>query len=172
MRCFGAFIHDLSINYGDLNSKSCKHLHKNINDFCAENLVSIEFEDMPNIAIKQFKKVFVNVRHVSFLECELGGKWPSVVQWFPNLRRLNLKLVNMDYRSIKKPFRKLKHLSIKSIDCGEFTANEIAADLLDGIHRLKSFEFENPELLSPPMSMEFTELLDLIRIIRRLSKSI
>lgn len=156
LRCFGPFIHGVSIGYNDSKSKRYDYLHEYINNFCAETLVRIAFEGMPNIAVEQFKKIFGKIEEISFVNCELGEKWASIIQWFPNLRRLNFDGVRMVYRSIEKPFRNLEHLSIKHLHCDGFNTIKIAADLLDGIKQLKSLEIDESK-------MSIIELLDLIK---------
>lgn len=156
LRCFGPLIHGLSIGYCEEKSKHYVHVHEYVNDFCAQSLVRIEFRNLPNIAIEQFQKVFVNIQDVSFEQCDLGEKWPSFVQWFSNLRSLSFDEVRMVYRSIKTPFQNLEHLRLNGLRCDGFKTIKIAADLLDGINQLKSLDIAEREI-------SITELLDLIK---------
>lgn len=163
LRCFGPIIDELSIHYVDSESKRHDHVHQYLNDYCIETLARISFENMDNIAIDQFQKVFTNIKSVTFMSCELGENWPLFAKSFPNLRRLSLKSYDeqgcsMVYRFIEKPFPNLKHLLVEDLDCDGSTPIKFVADLLDGAHQLKSLtinDFEN--------GISFVELLDLIK---------
>lgn len=155
LRCFGPLIHGLTIFYGDSSeSKRHEYVNEYVNNYCAESLVSISFGGMEDI--EQFQKAFANIQDVSFESCNLGEKWPSIVQLFSNLRSLNIDDVGMNYCFVEKPFRNLEHLSIHRLRCDEFKTIKIAADLLDGIQQLKSLEIDESE-------MSIVDLLNLIK---------
>lgn len=167
LRCFGPFINDLSMGYHDLESAFYEHIHEYVNNYCAESLVHIKFDGMENIVIGQFQKVFAKIESVAFADCDLGDQWSSFVALFSNLSRLEFQDVRIVYRSIDKPFRNLEHLSIQRNfeyhDCDEFAPIDIAIDLLNGIHQLKSLEIDEPK-------MSIDQLLDLIKDNRSITK--
>lgn len=157
LRCFGPFIHGLSIDYDKSMSTRYKYVHEYVNEFCAESLVCMTFTYLPDLDIEQFRKVFAKIEDVSFVCCELGEKWPSFVQSFSNLRYLSLSHVHMDYRFVEKPFQNLEHLRINRIRCDGINTIKIAADLLDGIRQLKSLKIDTQYKTS------MATLLDLIK---------
>lgn len=160
LRCFGPFINGLSIGYGGSTHKY-NYVHEYVDSFCAENLRRITFDGMQKINMNQFQKVFVNIRDVTIVDCDLGDKWSSFVRCFTNLRCLSLRDVRMVYRSIEKPFPSLERLRINGLDCGAITKLKIVADLLKGINQLECLEIGYQE--DERTSMSIVELLDLVK---------
>lgn len=138
LRCFGPSISELCLHYGPSSSKRFDHVLQYINDYCAGTLTRINFRSMPNIEIKQFKKVFTNVQHLG-VGGVLGRQWPTFVKSFPNVRELCFDRVHMVHRCPEQPFEHLVGLFLLDSQCFGFTMDRFVADVLRGIHQLKKF---------------------------------
>lgn len=161
LRCFGAFIDDLSIGYGGSKNKRYEYVHEYVNNFCAESLARITFDGMQKITMEKFQNGFANIQDVKFVHCNLHKEWASVVRLFANLRGLSFSETIMVYRSIEKPFPYLERLSIEGLRCDGSTPFKVVADLLDGVSQLKCLEIGYHEY-NDHSSMSIAELLDLI----------
>lgn len=97
LRCFGSSITDLTICYNQLKSKRYNHVQQYINNYCTDSLVRLSFKEMPNIAIATFQKQFNNVRELNVRDSRLGQQFSTFLNCFPNLNRLILREVHMQY---------------------------------------------------------------------------
>lgn len=161
LRCFGPFMRSLRMDSNHSKNDCNEYVHQYVNDYCADSLAHIKFDCMPKFATEQFKKVFIHIKSVDISGCELGDKWLSwlsFVKCFPNLRSLSIYDSKLIYRPVVKPFPFLKHLTLQYIECDLFTTSEIAADLLNGISRLKNFT-----LFATRPELKINKFLDLIK---------
>lgn len=162
LRCFGPFMHGLSIVYGVSLGERYKHVHEYVNNFCAETLLRIRFVGMEDVTMGQFQKVFANIQDVTFVDCALDIGWSSVVRLFTNLRSLSINEMQMVYHgSIKNPFPNLESLCIERLFCDESTSLKVAADLLAGTNQLKCLQIGYNE--HDYSSWSIVELLDLVK---------
>lgn len=159
LRCFGPSISDLVIDYDLSESKYYKHVQQYINDYCGENLSRFTFRNMPNIAIDEIQKEFINVNELVIDGLDVGQQWSTIVKRFPNVRSLEMNGVNMDVRlAPEKTFQYLETLYAREFTCNGFTTNHIVGDLLNGAHQLKRL---NIQIADGPVP--FTELLTMIK---------
>lgn len=135
LRCFGSSISDLRICYKQSQSKRYGYLHQYINDYCFESLTDLSFLEMPNIAIEQFQKNFVNVREVHISRSDLKEQLSLFSKWFPNMLRLNLFRIRMGNQFIASQFQSLEELSISG--CTEMELKTKVAELLRMNRQLK-----------------------------------
>lgn len=129
LRCFGPAIRDLWILYNKWTKQQCEHIHQYINEYCADTLTSILFQDKSYNynPIKQFAKPFANVREVCTFDVDLGSQLSSFPTWFPNVSTLKLHSTRINRRcSIEVPFTHLRHLylDISPSDGNGLTVNQ------------------------------------------------
>lgn len=132
LRVFGPVITIMEMRY----SLRLNCIDYQINEFCAESLVNISFYRKWDIF--GFQKPFTKVKNVRIVDGNINYQLPSFVDWFPNLRRLNLHNVRLDNR-YTQAFRHLVHLSIEINDRDLWVFSKIKAGEL--LHR-------NPQLQS------------------------
>lgn len=141
LRCLGSSVSDLTINYVGWVSQRYEYVHQYVNKYCADSLVEITFRLMPSMAIKQFDKVFVKVQNLCIVGCDVDEQLPTLVEWFPNLRHFEIHRSRIYQRFTRKPFKHLEHLKLYNVRCDGFQqTNQIVADLVKGLHTLKSLE--------------------------------
>lgn len=112
LRCFGPSIQNADIYLERLNSKYFDYIDQYINQYCAGTLVSLSYSGNRKFSAANFQKPFVNLESVQLKDADLGDKLPLFVEWFPNLRHLELLDVRVDRNRIKATFNHLEHLSI------------------------------------------------------------
>lgn len=112
LRCFGPSIRDLWILYGKWTKQQCEYIHQYINEYCADTLTSISFQDKSCDPIKQFAKPFVNIQEVCAFDVDLGNQLSSFPSWFPNVGTLKLHSIRINKWCIDVPFVHLKHLHL------------------------------------------------------------
>lgn len=112
LRCFGASISSLSIDYNGSNSKRYQHVHDYISEYCAESLTVVSFIELPQNTMLHFKKPFNNVTTITVRDSELRQQLPSFSNWFPNVRRMNLCNVSSNGHFVAATFANLQCLSI------------------------------------------------------------
>lgn len=131
LRCFGSSINILEIDYNKSKSKRYQYVLQYINNYCAESLIQFTFENMLNVMLiaQQFQKVFCNIKTVHILNSDLGQQWPSFIEWFPSVRRLDVDSVRMIHCTtielIKKPFPHLNEIFIGAMN--KFKSNKKVA---------------------------------------------
>lgn len=163
LRCFGASINDLSIDYKDKNNKRCKYIDQYINKYCAESLVQIKFLYRSINHVMQLPKPFINVQRVTVCSGDLSDRFPLFPQWFPNIHSLVLLNVGMDDHCNEAPFHHLQHMQM-DINNGKnnrrnvFTKTE-AAHLLQLNRQLDSLEIR----MSGHQGMTMTTALNIIK---------
>lgn len=113
LRFFGPSIDQLKVDHSRSNSKYSDYIDQYINQYCAECLVSLSFANKSNSLVKSFQKPFVMVENVHIMNVDLGNQLPLFVEWFPNLRRLELRDVRVNRRYIEASFNHTEHLSIE-----------------------------------------------------------
>lgn len=134
LRCFGPSVSNLKIIYQAAETKRYEYVHQYISDYCADTLACIEFQSMPNIPIKQFQKVFVNVKEVAVINTVLEQHLQSFAEWFPNLSCLKLHYSQRGQCFTTEPFQHLEQLSVFGPHA--FYPNGFVTDVLRGAHQL------------------------------------
>lgn len=157
LRCFGRSIFRMKIAFYESNCKRCAHIYQYINAYCAESLREIEFQGKSIIAME---RPFVRVELIRIHDHILGDHLPRLVEWFPNLRRLQLYLVKIDRRFAEMAFPCLEHLAIgiEHQDKLDNFSQKNVSNLLHLNPQLRSLEIR-PFI----QNMTFTFLLDIIR---------
>lgn len=163
LRCLGPSIRHLAIDYSGWtmsNRKCYDRVHQYMNEYCAESLTTFSFRSMQQDAtIDHFQKGFANVKLVRIHGHCLIQLFQSFDKWFPALRDLRLMNI-MEYDSVTKPFQHLANLVIKHSNYERIATEKIVADLLNGIHQLKTLVIGHEKYLS----MQALDVwLDLIR---------
>lgn len=159
LRCFGPSITHLSIYYNKSKSHRYQYVHQYINQYCAKSLLEISFRDMSNMKIQHFnERPFVNVARVNVFDCHLGNQLPSMVEWFPNLRTLQLSKIRFNHRLANTKFPHLEHFQLNENDSNGFTMDDIAT-FLPINRQLRSVNIATSYMHRLPI----TRLLDIIR---------
>lgn len=122
LRCFGAkFSKMLVLSYSETVDSLNEHLDRYINQYCADTLTSIEFLYRENFSAENFPKPFRNVSEVRVKGAQrhriakVRKHLNHFVEWFPNLRRLQLYTVLLDDTDIGISFPHLEHLSLELV---------------------------------------------------------
>lgn len=67
IRCFGTSIHDVCIRYNHSRSKRYGYVHQYINDYLADSLQILKFDQMPNAtSLHQYQKNFAILKFTPF----------------------------------------------------------------------------------------------------------
>ena len=141
IRCFGSSISDLTIDYNESKPKLIEHLHHYINEYCAESLIEIGFRSKPNHSIEQFVKPFVNIENVNVDGGNFGKQLLSFIKWFPRMRYLEFRNVQVNHHFSAIHFQHLEHLTID--DCNQIGLTFYdAKNLLQSNQQLKSIEIK------------------------------
>lgn len=94
------------------------YLIRYLNQYCAETLTRIEFEDKHGFPIENSAKRFKNVTQVRISFSYLGAKPSNLITWFPNLSHLEMESIYFSYdgeeteNALALSFPHLKHLTI------------------------------------------------------------
>ncbi|XP_055326381.1 uncharacterized protein LOC129580198, partial [Sitodiplosis mosellana] len=120
LRCFGHLITRLKIAYkhshepSQEDSKRAAQIDCNVNKYCAESLVEIEFENCAAHTLNDLKKPFSTVESVHFTDCEIGSKLSELDKWFPKVQRLEFyrTIGTSDGNDIAVHFAHLQHLGL------------------------------------------------------------
>lgn len=141
LRYFGSSINNLRMNFTFLKYERYQHLFAHVNTYCVDSLSRIKFWGMLNISMACFVKPFTNVLFVSVEHCDLGEELPRFVEWFPNLRHLNLENVSLTDGFDRAHFQHLERLSIIGFgyDQKHFILQN-AANLLNSNRQLRNLE--------------------------------
>lgn len=149
LRCFGAKISDLLVDYSGTSIEHCGYVDQYISQYCAETLTNIVFLGKPEFSIELFQKPFKNVTAAAISEASLKNQLSNFVNWLPNLRRLELievEILTDDETLIAMSFPHLECLSISiapEISMGHLTYDQ-AMHLLNAnrqLHCLKIVSF-------------------------------
>lgn len=146
LRCFGSSLTNLHIYYKISTIEHYEHVHRYMNQYCAETVAELAFIEKPRMPIDHFVKPFVNVHTLAAHYCHYGEQMSSFSKWFPNLRTLKLFNVLMDDRWINPPFQHLEHVRIHLNNNGRngFTKSE-AAQLVCSSHQLRQLKMYMPD---------------------------
>lgn len=115
LRCFGAEISSLEIDYSNVLDTQKHHLDRYINLYCADTLTSFSCMNGHAFSNGNFSKPFKCVDTITVQWSDLGAQLKDFVNWFPNLQHLRMISIRIDENAIAVPFPHLKHLYI-SID--------------------------------------------------------
>lgn len=118
LRIFGDLVHFLDISFSQINETSKKSIIEFINDNCTESLTQLHLKNCDGLTLNEFEKPFYKVKRTSFLSSSNPSNVKSKIlikldQVFPELRSLNLKIVNVDdWSLIGNEFPNLRNLYI------------------------------------------------------------
>lgn len=139
LRCFGDKISHLCIqNSNKIANKGDDHLDRYIHQYCADTLTKLELEYRV-ISMNAFSQPMKNITKLRIFNCDLGKQLPNFVDWFPNLRDLELHMdsKNIDENLTAVSFPHLESLSFGlSKTSGRFNSN-CATKLLQANPQLK-----------------------------------
>lgn len=156
LRCLGSGIERIAIDYNESTNEVYEHVHHYINAYCSGSLKEIKFWGKPAKPIRHFVQPFVNVENVSVWCGNLDEQLPKFVEWFPNLRRLELRDVHLNHRLTAINFQHLEQLYIEDCTkCG--LASKCMINLLHSNQQLKSLQIK-----AAPFGMTLDKLLDVI----------
>lgn len=160
LRCFGSSIKSLQIDYNhSWKSRQDEHVHRYINTYCAYTLIEIEFLRILKMTNIRFLRPFVNVRCVSFVQCDLSKGLRQFVKWFPNSKHLKLNETHWTRDgSNQAHFRHLERLCISGFgyDPKQFMERN-AANILRANRQLQGLEMYSDSMVP------INTLLDLIK---------
>lgn len=163
LRCFGSSIKSLQIDYNhSWTGIQDEHVHCYINTYCVYSLKEIEFLRILKITIVRFAKPFVNVRCLSFVQCDLSKGLRQFVKWFPNSKQLKLNEARwtLDWTNglSQAHFRHLERLCISGFGYDpKLFIKHNAAKILRSNRLLQSLEIHSDSMM--PMNT----VLDLIK---------
>lgn len=95
LRCFGAKISKLMVDYGGRHKRVAQnaHLERYIDQYCAVTLMSITFLNKWISSNEFYSKPFKNVTKVEIKTSKAENQLLYLARWFPNLRHLKLEHV-------------------------------------------------------------------------------
>lgn len=163
LRCFGSTINDLEIDgFVSLNTKCPQtqkinrrheYIHQYVKMYCAENLLSIRFEWMPNM--DYFQGPLVNVENVEIRHGSLDAHLLHVFNdLFPKMRCLKLSDVRMYKDSDAVHFEHLNHLKFRLVCAfSEWKLHRLA----QSSPQLRILEIEMHSIMAFSELLKFTE---------------
>lgn len=145
VRGFAKFIVDVTLKYDKRVPFDQRiHFNKCIGENCAASLATIKIEFERNVEVEHhdFKQKLINVRNVDIEGGIWGQNFPSIVQWLPNVRRLDLR-----YARLSGDFgfeQRLEHLvefRMRNVECTDaFARYKFMASLLESCRQLKRID--------------------------------
>lgn len=156
LRCFGSLITKLQIGYYQPNAHHVNLVEQYIHKYCNETLISITFIHKMKFTDDLFQKPFTNVENVRISHPELNIQLPTIAEWFPNVRTMELNAGRVCYLFGGTMFQHLKHLVIK---INSRFVNELC------MRNIASFVQMNPQLqsFSITASLSTATILHIIR---------
>lgn len=155
LRLFGASISFLTVAWkkGNVHQKN-DFMNRYITKYCCNALFWTSFENCRQMV---FEKPLESVETLNIIKCDLGNSLPKYVNWFPNLRNLNLDVCDQN-TLFNMTFPHLQHLTIfVGYDSGRgILTTENASDLLHANRQLISLRIDT----SPHMT--FSTLMIMI----------
>lgn len=155
LRCFGSKVSDLRVNYTGHNKFGKDKTNHYINQYCADTLISIDFQCMYGFSYRAFQKPLKNVRKVKISLCEFeNDQMATLADSFPNVCDLVLAycIFYSKTASTGISFPHLEHLTLVacSIDKDILMrfAYENAVNLLNANQQLKSLKIRSDIRLS------------------------
>lgn len=114
LRCFGEKIPELILFCRQAYACACdEYIDRYMNQYCANTLSSLHLMKNTTISNDSFPKPFVNVELVQFWTgTSFGFELQSMLNWFPNVKHLNILSQSMIYPSNNVHFTHLEHLSM------------------------------------------------------------
>lgn len=112
LRHFGAKITHLEVDYTHVSDPRNARLERYINQYCASTLKYFLFRNGYTFATESFSKPFQNVDRISMAYFALGNSLPNFVNWFPNLRQMDILRVDIDAQTMAVTFPHLVQLSL------------------------------------------------------------
>lgn len=117
LRCFGPVITKLQIGYYQSYSyiNHYDHVEQYVNEYCSESLISISYFHKSDFPSRTFhlQRPFIKTERVHISHIDLNIQLPTLIEWFPNLRSLELFASRVDHHFIGASFQYLEQLIIK-----------------------------------------------------------
>lgn len=115
LRCFGRTITKLQIGYYQSYINHYDHVEQYVNEYCSESLISISYFHKSDFPSRNFhvQRPFIRTERVHISHIDLDIQLTPFVEWFPNLRSLELYASRVDHHFTGAAFQYLKHLIIK-----------------------------------------------------------
>lgn len=133
LRCFGSKVLNLSTIYG--RHPEAGRMDRYINQYCSDTVTCIGFINHHSFSNGFFQKPFKNVDEVHITKSKLKDQLTNFVNWFPNMRRLDMHVVAFD-EAIEVSFPHLEHVSL-------LTTNENVIKFLHVNQPLQSIEIRS-----------------------------
>lgn len=163
IRCFGAEITRLEVDYNNVLDAHKHHLDDYINQYCADTLVRFAFRNGHAFANENFTKPFKHVEEVSTSYCNFGASFMEFPNWFPNLQHLRIVRMVIDENAIAVRLPHLKQFDI-------YIVNNTHTDFTT--ENVDRFFHANPQLETIEMyfcEFRLSELLNIMRENRMIS---
>lgn len=157
LRCFGAKISNLTVGYTN------NYVTKYINRYCAGTLTRIEFHrnKKETFVKKNFSKQFKMIEELAITHSNriFGKKFPNIVNWFPNVRRLKIHTssINSDFTAATFPY--LEHLEIYDVNNGNILTAQTEKYIVSLLHANQ--QLQSLDLICQVKSI--SHLLDIIK---------
>lgn len=148
MRCFGSKLSHLWVYYLKANDADSQNdrINQYISQYCSDTLDNITLIDKPFVSIESFSKPFKNVKKVSISSCDLGNQLRYFLNWFPNLRHLDITSVTIGETDVTV---NIPYLETLSIWIGEQSITyEQAEKLLHANQQLKKLAIDSIPLMA------------------------
>lgn len=161
LRCFGAKITELLVDYSGLPLEQCGRVNQYISEFCADTLTKTVLLGQPVFSIELIQKPFKNVTSVTICEARIENQLSTFVDWLPNLRRLKLNKVELSTDDVVASFPQLEHLSFTiapEASMGHLTYNQ-AVHLLNANRQLHSLKIISYYVMDVGMIKDSNELI-------------
>ncbi|XP_055301837.1 uncharacterized protein LOC129568212 [Sitodiplosis mosellana] len=115
---FGKFIKKLRVEFDSSDHRDNKDMHNLIVEYCSATLTELHFIEMDKrMAIY---RRFPRLTHLTLTQCHLSATVSHFEKWCPNLRSLELEMVQSvtNTACIERPLPKLEHFGLVNfIDC-------------------------------------------------------
>lgn len=158
LRCFGAKISKLHVDYDGANQPQIDYVDEYINKYCAKTLTWITFTNKSEYSAEKFRTPFENVKNVGIYCGRLGNQFSNFAIWFPNLRELAIIDQSIDEANTAVNFPNLLRVMMTN-SCFNVKPDTIS------IASVKPLLQSNPQLISlitTTPRFTFTTLLDTI----------
>lgn len=151
IRCFGPLFQNMNVKHcHEWNIEQCNHIDQYINQHCANGLRTLSFFRIREFLAENFQRPFVEVQSAQIKDANLDGNLASLVEWFPNVRRLEFSNVRVDRNCIKATlFNRLEQLTldITNEDSTVGFSSKNVADILHSNQQLRSLHMRIPSHL-------------------------
>lgn len=112
LRCFGAKISNLEVDYNNILDERKEYLDRYINEYCADTLTSFSFRNGHMFSPESFVNPFKCVEKIRTSYFNFGNSFSNFREWFPNLQQLGMVRIAFDATTLAVTFPHLKQLSV------------------------------------------------------------